>query len=66
MEDGEVPKAESGKLADAINEAKRWGILPLKVAESMLSAGGKDVPPEYREIISRYYKRMTEIQTKGR
>lgn len=61
-----MPKAESGKLADAVNEAKRWGILPLKVAESMLSAGGKEVPPEYREIISRYYKRMTELQSKGR
>lgn len=32
----------------------------------MLFSAGKEAPPEYREIISRYYKKLTEVQSKGR
>ncbi|MBI4602433.1 MAG: hypothetical protein HY721_10790 [Planctomycetes bacterium] len=66
VEDGEVPEAKTGTLSDLAREAKRWGLLPPKVVEVMLFSTGKEAPPEYREIISRYYKRMMEMQTKGR
>ncbi len=65
-EDGPAPESKSSKLADQINEARRWGVLPMKVAETMLFSSGKEAPPEYREIISRYYKKLTEVQSKGR
>lgn len=65
-EDGPAPDSKSSKLADQINEARRWGVLPMKVAETMLFSSGKEAPPEYREIISRYYKKLTEVQSKGR
>jgi len=65
-EDGPPPDSKSGKLAERIEEARRWGILPAKVAEAMLFSAGKEAPAEYREIISRYYKKLTEIQSRGR
>jgi hypothetical protein len=58
--DRKPPEAKSGKLSDELRELARWGLLPPKLAEEMLLSTGKEAPPEYREIISRYYRRMTE------
>lgn len=49
-----------------MKEARRWGVLPPKIAETMLFSTGKEAPPEYREIISRYYKKLIELQARGR
>jgi hypothetical protein len=38
----------------------------MKIAETMLFSTGKEAPPEYREIISRYYKKLIEIQSQGK
>jgi hypothetical protein len=64
-EDAPPPDAKAGSLRDRISQARRWGVLPSKIAESMLFSGGKEAPHEYREIISRYYKRMTEMHKGG-
>lgn len=32
----------------------------------MLFSAGKEAPAEYREIISRYYKKLTDIQARER
>ncbi|HVR74275.1 MAG TPA: hypothetical protein VMT52_08085 [Planctomycetota bacterium] len=65
-EDGPPPDGKAGQLADQIREARRWGILPPKIAEAMLFSSGKEAPHEYKEIISRYYKRLNEIQSRSR
>ena len=39
----------------------RWGLLPKRLVEQMRSADGKDYPPEYKEIISRYYERLSKL-----
>lgn len=64
--DGSNPNDPRGALAERIREAQRWGILPPKIAEAMLYSSGKEAPQEYREIIARYYKRLTEVQAKDR
>jgi hypothetical protein len=64
--DRKPPEAKSGKLTDQLRERARWGLLPPKLAEEMLLSTGKEAPPEYREIISRYYRRMTEQYLKSK
>jgi hypothetical protein len=64
--DRKPPEAKSGKLTDELRERARWGLLPPKLAEEMLLSTGKEAPPEYREIISRYYRRMTEQYLKSK
>ena len=63
--DGSAP--ESGKanpLVDKLRKSKRWGTLPDKIREQMLSAGSKEAPSEYRDIIERYYRRISEFYDK--
>jgi hypothetical protein len=36
-------------------------MLPKKVVEQMRNSNGKDYPQEYREFISRYYRKLSEI-----
>jgi len=64
-EDAPPPDAKAGSLKNRFLQARRWGVLPSKIADSMLSSVGKEAPHEYREIISRYYKRMTEMYKGG-
>jgi hypothetical protein len=62
--DGPPPDARDGSLKSGIEQARRWGVLPSKIADSILSSAGKEAPLEYREIISRYFKRMAEMSRK--
>ena len=58
----ETPDAEAGTLRARMLEAsRRWGILPPKLREEVLFSTGKEAPREYLQVISRYYKRMTEF-----
>jgi hypothetical protein len=63
----DVPDNRYGKIGDGLHQFERWGVLPPKMVEEMLSSSGKEGPPEYREIISRYYKRIIDsYQRRGR
>lgn len=66
MKDGKPPESRSGDLRDAILDAsRRWGILPPKLREEALSSTGKEAPQEYMEILSRYYRKMSEAYEKA-
>ena len=60
VQDDVPPDAKVGALREELRERARWGLLPPKLAEEMLLSTGKDLPPEYREFISKYYKRMND------
>lgn len=55
-----APDNRFGTIGDGLHKFERWGVLPPKMVEEMLSSSGKEAPPEYREIISRYYKRIID------
>ena len=49
---------EAARLRDALRASGRWGFLPPKAREQMLSTSGKEAPAEYRRIIEKYYQRI--------
>lgn len=59
--EGKAPKDSSEELEARKRKVGRWGFLPPKVREEMLSTSGKEVPPEYREIVEKYYKRISDF-----
>ena len=66
VKDANPPEAKVGSLQDHLKALERWGVLPQKLSEEMLSSSGKEAPAEYREIISKYYKRMNEFYIQSR
>ncbi len=54
-----VPDGQKGSLLARLRQNRRWGLLPRKVTEA-LSSSDKEAPAEYREIIVRYYKKMSD------
>jgi hypothetical protein len=42
----------------APDAAGRWGNLPLRVREIFRVEGADDLPPQYRDWIDGYYRRM--------
>jgi hypothetical protein len=65
-DEAEPPPSKVLALKAELLELERWGLLPPKVTEEMLSASGKEAPAEYREIISRYYRRMNRFYAPSR
>ena len=65
-EPGPPPESKVGTLFDQLREQARWGLLPPKLAEEVLFSSGKEAPTEYRQIIYRYYKRMSDYYLKSR
>ncbi len=59
--DGKLPPASSTTLAEKAAFLDRWGLLPKKIVEQMRDSTGKEYPAEYREIISRYYEKLSEL-----
>jgi hypothetical protein len=59
--EGALPPSKGGNLADPSSNSELWGRLPKRVVEQMRNSTGKDYPPEYRELISRYYRKMSEL-----
>jgi len=53
------PEGNAKSLTDRVGKARKWGILPPKFTEALF-ASDQDAPAEYREILSRFYKRMNE------
>lgn len=37
---------------------ERWGLLPMHAREIFRNQGGPDLPPEYRDWIDQYYRRL--------
>lgn len=61
VENGKPPLPKSATLAEKAAILERWGLLPKRVVEQMRSSNGKEYPAEYREIISRYYEKLSEM-----
>jgi len=40
--------------------AGRWGELPVHVREIFSSEGGGDMPPQYRDWIESYYRKLNK------
>ena len=59
-------EVRAAALKERLGKLERWGVLPPRVTEEMLSTSGKEAPAEYRDIVSRYYKRMTKFYNRRR
>jgi hypothetical protein len=58
---GKLPPAKSATLAEKADILQRWGLLPKRVVEQMRNSNGKEYPAEYRQIISRYYEKLSQL-----
>jgi hypothetical protein len=56
---GEPPKSATERTA-AGTDRERWGDLPIQVRDVFRSEGGGDLPPQYRDWIDAYYKRLNQ------
>ena len=56
-----IPSSKTATLDEKLDAIERWGLLPKRVVEKMRASSGKEYPAEYREIISRYYERLSEM-----
>lgn len=66
-EDASAPEARAEALRRQLLEiSRRWGILPPKLREEALFSTGREAPREYLEIISRYYRRLSEFYESSR
>jgi hypothetical protein len=43
-----------------VDERERWGDLPIQVREVFRNEGGADLPPQYRDWIDAYYRRLNQ------
>ena len=64
VREGKLPDSSSDNLSERLVKAGRWGFLPEKVREEMVSSTGKEAPVEYRRIINRYYQRLSDFYKK--
>jgi len=55
---GPPPPSPSTEKVAAPNDAERWGDLPLHVRDLFRTEGGGDLPPQYRDWIDAYYRRL--------
>lgn len=58
------PVTGEGKVDDAILKglARQWGKLPPAERAAAMAALARDLPPEYRDIIERYFKRLAQAE----
>jgi len=54
------PEGETGSGARTVDSAERWGDLPIHVRDLFRSEGGGDMPPQYRDWIDAYYRRLNQ------
>jgi hypothetical protein len=59
------PPSKTATLAEKAETLERWGLLPKRIVEQMRSSNGKEFPAEYREIITRYYERLSQLHESG-
>ena len=51
------PDAETGRV-EVQDSSERWGDLPEHVRDLFRTEGGRDMPPQYRDWIDGYYRRL--------
>lgn len=51
------PAAETGRV-EVQDSAERWGDLPEHVRDLFRTEGGREMPPQYRDWIDGYYRRL--------
>ena len=59
--EGKLPPAKPRTLHDVLRSKKQWGLLPDKLQVIVGSSTGKEFPSEYRELISSYFKRLSDV-----
>jgi hypothetical protein len=53
------PDAETGRV-EVQDSSERWGDLPEHVRDLFRTEGGRDMPPQYRDWIDGYYRRLNQ------
>ena len=59
-EAGGDPRALATDAPSAIDGTDRWGDLPVHVRDIFRYEGGHGMPPEYRDWIDSYYRRLND------
>lgn len=57
---GPLPPAIPTGRVSAVNTIDRWGELPVHHQEIFKSEGGGNMPPQYRDWIESYYRRLNK------
>ncbi|HUR29422.1 MAG TPA: hypothetical protein VM509_14630 [Planctomycetota bacterium] len=60
--DGPRPPAQKTGPASAADGADRWGDLPVRAREIFRVEGASDLPPQYRDWIDGYYRRLQSLE----
>ncbi len=55
---GATPPSAKIALAPKVDSNEHWGDLPIQVREVFRTEGGADLPPQYRDWIDGYYKKL--------
>jgi hypothetical protein len=56
------PPAGETSSTSAPNTADRWGDLPVRAREIFRVEGTSDLPPQYRDWIDGYYRRLQSLE----
>ena len=61
---GDPPGLELADPAAAVDGTQRWGELPVHVRDIFRYEGSDGMPPEYRDWIDSYYRKLNESTRK--
>ncbi len=57
------PPDSDRKKADLARQFERWGNLPKKLREQIEQGNYQMFPPQYRDLLERFYKRLSDSET---
>jgi len=57
---GDAPSPSPQSKADGARSNEQWGDLPPTVRDLFRTEGGSDLPPQYRDWIDAYYRRLNQ------
>ena len=60
--EGKKPPALKTGPGSTADGADRWGDLPVRAREIFRVEGGSDLPPQYRDWIDGYYRRLQSLE----
>ncbi|HTF91291.1 MAG TPA: hypothetical protein VK843_22960 [Planctomycetota bacterium] len=60
--EGQKPPAAKTAPGSAANGADRWGDLPVRAREIFRVEGASDLPPQYRDWIDGYYRKLQSLE----
>jgi len=64
--DDRAPESGKPPAGSEAGRAGRWGFLPQKMRDEMLSSSDREPPSEYADIVERYYKRINDYYDRQR